>query len=467
MDEGSSQVSIIVSGGVVMTMNKRGEVFLDGAVAIAGTDVVAVGKRSVIEEAYRADKVIDASDCIVIPGLINTHTHTFQNLYKGLGDDMPVLEWVAEMIFPLSENLRSKHAYVGAQLSCLEMIKGGVTCFSDSFYIHRDTRSIYEVARAVEGSGMRAVLARACVDQGVPDRFQESPAVAVERTEAAVKDVNGRGDGRVQVCPEALFTLFSSPELIGGLKDISKRYGVQFHMHAGESAAEAQEIRRQTGKTIFSYLDSIDALGSEVLLAHAVWSTESDMKIMSERLTSVSHNPVSNQYLASGVCPVPRMREFGINVGLGTDGAASNNTQDMFEVMKSAALLQKVTHLDARALVSEDVVSMATRGGARALGLEGQIGSLEPGKRADVVVVRLDEAHSVPALKPVSTLVYCSRCTDVSTVLIDGRIVMEDRKMKLVDEDEILARGRETAEQLVHAAGKTELLETGAFTYLA
>jgi 5-methylthioadenosine/S-adenosylhomocysteine deaminase len=451
-------VSLIVRGGTVVTMNPAREVIDDGAVAVQGTAIVAVGSWPELQRSYRSAKTIDATGAAVIPGLVNAHTHTFQNLYKGLGDDMPVLEWIVRMIFPLSEQLRQEEAAAGAELACLEMIRSGVTCFTDSFYINHDPEAVLAIAAAVERAGLRGTIARAAMDQGdIPPAFKEPTSVAVAAAEEAMVTWNPRSD-RVQICPEALFTLYASPDLVAGLRDVARRHGTQFHMHAGESIVEAREIRERHGRSVFDYLDSIEGLGRDVLIFHAVWCTQGDTALLVQRQTAVSHNPVSNQYLASGVAPVTDWLRNGLVVGLGTDGAASNNTQDMFETMKSAALLQKVTRLDARALTAEGALELATLGGARALGLADRIGSLEPGKRADLAIVSLQGVNSTPSLKPVSSLVYTCRPSDVTHVVVDGRLLMEDRRVLSMDETSVLARGREVAHRMLKDSHTEHLL---------
>jgi 5-methylthioadenosine/S-adenosylhomocysteine deaminase len=460
-------VSLLISGGAVVTMNPQRQVFVDGAVAVDGDAVVAVGERRQLAASFTADQVLDATGCAVIPGLVNAHTHGFQALYRGLGDDLPVFEWLKRVIYPLSSHLRAPDAFVGTQLACLEMIKGGVTTFTDSFYVIQDPESVYQVAEAVARTGMRGVIGRASSDQGDrPAEFNEPTSKAVEETERFIKAWHGGANGRVRVCAEALYTLFATPDLVAGLREVAGRYGAGFHLHAGEVAEEANQIRRQTGSTIVSYLDSIDGLGPDVLLFHAVWLTDGDIAILADRGTSVAHCPVSNQYLAAGVAPVPRMLERGVNVALGSDGAASNNTQDLFEAMKAAVLLQKVFLLDPQALTSEVALEMATRNGAAALRLGAETGSLEVGRKADLAVVDLATPHSTPALKPVSSIVYCCRSADVTTVVVDGRVVRRDRQVLTMDEEEVIAKARETAVRLVGQADAAGLLDTGRFTYL-
>ena len=449
-----------MTGGYVATMDDDARVFTDGLVAIDGSHIVAVGDRRTLEQEYDGARTIDAAGKAVIPGLINGHTHAFQTLYRGLGDDMLVLDWVKRVIYPLTRHLGAEGAFVGTQLACLEMIKGGVSCFTDSFYAHLDPDAIYQVARAVEGSGLRAVIARACSDTGDrPPEFIESTKAAIETTEDVMRRWSATESDRVRICPEALYTLFSTPELIAGLRDLADRHGTTFHMHAGEAMEEATQIRRETGSTIVSYLRSLDALGSNVLLFHLVWCNMADIDLLAETETAVAHNPVSNGYLASGIAPISAMVRRGVTVALGSDGAASNNSQDMFEVMKTAVLLQKASLLDPRALSAVEALHMATRNGAAGLGMADQIGSIEPDRKADIAIVDLQTPHSTPALRPVSNLVYCARAADVATLIVDGRVIMEDRKVLTMDEDAVLEHAADVAHRLVERSGAGHLLE--------
>jgi 5-methylthioadenosine/S-adenosylhomocysteine deaminase len=462
---GARTVSLLVSGGCVATMNVDRDVFLDGAVAVDGDRIVAVGKRSEIEAAFAGGEVVEATDCIVLPGFVNAHTHAFQTLYRGLGDDLLVFDWLKQMIYPLSRNLRSEHAYAGTRLACLEMIKSGVSSFTDSFYVIQDPDSIDRVAEAAGESGLRAVLGRASSDRGDrPDDFNEPPARAVAETERLVRTWHGEKDGRIQVCAEALYTLFATPDLVAGLREVAERHGLGFHMHAGEALEEAREIRRETGSTIVAYLASIDALGPNVLLFHAVWMSGPDIELLAESETSIANCPVSNAYLANGVAPVPAMLRRGVNVALGTDGAASNNSQNMVECLKAAVLVQKAALLDEQALSAETALEMATINGARALGLSG-VGALEPGSKADIAIVDLRSANATPAIKPISTLVYTTQASDVRTLIVDGRIVMRDREVLTMDEREVIGLAREAARHLVAVSGTEHLATAGRFRY--
>ncbi len=453
-------MDILIEGGTVITMDAQRRVLKDGAVAIKGNSIKEVGRSKQLAGKYSASKIINAENAIVMPGLVSAHNHLFQVLFRGLGDDMALSDWLDRMIFPLSRHLNEYYCYVGAKLCSLEMIKSGTTCFSDSHYVHIDKQSIDGVARAVIEAGMRSVLGRASLDTGeVPAVFKEDIATIVKETERAIAAWNGKADGRIAVCPEALFSLFCSPELWRALCGIADEAGTGIHCHAAETLWEAQQVCRLTGRGVIEYFDFLGVLRPDLLIAHAVWITERELQILRTRDVKIAHNPVSNQYLADGFAPVPQMLKAGITVGLGADGAASNNSQDMFEAMKSCALIHKVAALDSTRITSEQVLEMATIGSAKALGLDDKIGSIEPGKRADIIVIGLDgKPNLAPNLKPVSNLVYAASGGDVDTVIIDGKIVMEARKVKTLDEAEVIAEANRVALEIIKKAGAKSLL---------
>jgi 5-methylthioadenosine/S-adenosylhomocysteine deaminase len=464
----SDDASILVTGGTVVTMNPDREVYLDGAIAIGQTEILEVGRRADVESRWSAPTVIDAEGSLVIPSLINSHTHSFQVLFRGMGDDLPVIEWARRIIWPLTGELGPEESAAGARLASLEMIKGWISGFADSLYLNKDPELILGMAEAIRDSGLRGRLARACVDTGeAPDHIKEETGVAIDTTRELITEWDRRNDDRVRLCAEALFVIAATPDLIHGLHEVARETGTRFHTHAGESIVEATETRKATGKSIFEFYESVGGLGPDVLAAHAVWTTAGDIDILARTGTTVAHNPVSNQYLASGIPPIRQMLDKGVTVGLGTDGAASNNTQNLFECLKAASLLQKVSLLDARALTAEEALEMATLGGAATLGLSEQTGSLEPGKRADVTIVSLQNPHTTPPLKPVSNLVYCSQASDVQTLIVDGQILMRDRQVLTLDEGEVLAHAREVGARVAGTRySPDEYVQTGRFSYL-
>jgi 5-methylthioadenosine/S-adenosylhomocysteine deaminase len=340
------------------------------------------------------------------------------------------------------------------------MIKTGTTCFSDSFYVHIDKRSIDGVARAVKETGIRGVLGRASMDTGaVPAIFLEDVATIIKEVERVIAEWNGQADGRIVICPEALFSLFCTPELWYALGKIADEVKTGIHCHAAESLGEVQEMRRQQGKSVIEYLDYLGVLRPDLLIAHAVWVTDREVQMLKANDVKICHNPISNQYIADGVAPVPHMLTAGITVGLGVDGAASNNNQDMFQAMKGCALMHKVASLDATRITAEQVLEMATIQSAKALGMDDRIGSLEPGKRADLIIINLDgKPNLAPNLKPLSNLVYSATSGDVDTVLIDGKIVMEKRKVKTVNEAQVIDESNRVAWEIVRKAGAKKQL---------
>ncbi len=462
---GARHVDLLLDGGTVITMDEGRTVFTTGALAIEGDRIVAVGPRSRIRRSFAADRVIDTTDAIVLPGLVCTHSHGFQVLYRGLGDDLELFAWLRRMIYPLSGLLGATETYWATLLCCMDLMKTGTTTFADSFYIHVDADAYPAACRAATDSGIRAVMGRASLDQGeAPARFKERPRTALRRTEEALREVPWKAGARVRGCVEALNTHSTSAELIRDLKELARGQATSFHMHAAETGREAEEVRQRTGKGVFEFLDGLGAIDERSLFYHAVWTLPHEIALLRRRGASVSHNPISNS-VGSGIAPVPAMVRGGVNVALGVDGAASNNGQDMLETMKFAALIHPA--VGAGILPSERIVEMATIDGARALGLDAEIGSLEAGKKADVTVIgRRGKPHLSPGLKPVSDVVFCANGSDVDTVIVDGQVVMRDRRFTVLDEEMVMRRVAEIARRMVREAGREELLHTPTFRYV-
>lgn len=432
-DSARRQVALVVTGGSVVTMDESRRVLQPGAVAIDGRQIVAVGTPDEIDAAFDASDRIDAPSGIVLPGLINTHTHAPMVLYRGLADDLALMEWLEQHIFPAEARTVSP-AFVaaGTRLAALEMIRSGTTTFADMYYFEE------VIAEATRAAGLRAVLGQTVIRFPVADA--PTPEDALARADAFIRQY--RDDDLIvpAVAPHAMYTL--APETLQAARALADRHGVPLLIHLAETRDEYDGARREHGRTPTAYLAAHGVLGPNVLGAHGVWLDPPDIATVAEHGTSISHNPESNMKLASGTAPVSALLAAGVKVGLGTDGAASNNDLDMFEAMRTAALLHKLVEQDPRALPAPTVLEMATRMGAEALGLGDRVGSLVPGKRADVIVVETARPHMTPMYDPVSHLVYTAKGSDVTTTIVNGRVLMRDRRVLTLDEAAVLEEAR-------------------------
>jgi len=416
---------------------------LDAAIAVNAGKILEIGSAPDVQKRYQAKNEIDASRMLAMPGLVNAHNHLFQVMCRGLGDGSDLSDWAQRAIWPLAPAFDETACEIASRLACLEMIESGTTTVVDSHYLHHDPRGQDGVARACLDSGMRAILGRAAMDASVvAEPFRETASEAVKATERYIGAWHGAGGGRLMVRPEAMNEVTASREMILKLRRLSREAETGFHMHISEARSRPELIRKETGFRTIKYLDHLGVLDSDVVLAHCVWLDEEEMRIIAETDTAVVHNPISNQFLADGVAPIPQLLEMGVRVGLGTDGAASNNSQDMFEVMKGAALLHKVHNLRADLMNALQVLEMATIEGARALGIAGIVGSLEPGKRADILLLTMEDPAMVPCYSAVSNLVYSASSRMVHTVIIDGRIVVEAGSCISMDREEALDEAR-------------------------
>lgn len=432
-------MSLLVTGGTVVTVDGNRAIFDPGAVAVDGPNIVAVGAAADITSRFSAKDRIDANGSVVIPGLINTHTHAPMVLYRGLADDLELMDWLQRYIFPAeAKTVSPEMVRVGTRLAVLEMIGSGTTAFADMYYFEE------EIARVAKAAGMRAVPGQTIIQFPVADA--KTPADGLIRAEAFIKEFQHDDLIVPAVGPHAMYTLDAKSLLAS--KALANKYGVPVLIHFAETTTEGKNSEAEHKMTPTRYLDSIDFWGPRTVAAHGVWVTSADMPILRKYGVAISHNPESNMKLASGTAPVPGFMAAGITVGLGTDGAASNNDLDMFEAMRQAALLHKLQTGDPRVIPAPVALEMATIAGARSLGLDRIIGSLEPGKRADLAVVSMASARQTPIYNPVSHLVYTTRGDDVRTVVINGRVVMRDRKMLTLNETAVLAEARKMAESV-------------------
>ena len=439
------RVALVITGGTVVTVDGARHVFSPGAIAIDGADILAVGPAADIAARYRGAEQINASGSVVIPGLINTHTHAPMVMYRGLADDLPLQDWLTKYIFPAEAKTVSREMVrVGTQLAAVEMIQSGTTAYADMYYFEE------EIARATRAAGLRGVLGQTLIDFPVADAKTFDEGLA--RAEAFIKEFAADDLIVPAVAPHAPYTV--SGDHLKAARALATKYSVPYIIHLAETKTEVSDMQKaHGGMTPVAYLDSLGALGPRTLAAHVVWATPADIAILKARQVAVSHNPESNMKLASGVAPVPALLAAGVTVGLGTDGAASNNDLDMFEAMRMAAFLHKVQSADPQVIPAATALEMATINGAKALGLETKIGSLEAGKKADVVVVSMSSARQTPLYDPISHLVYATRGDDVRTVVVNGKVLMRDRRLTTLNEAAVIAAARKLAES-VRAAVK-------------
>ena len=441
-------MELLVEGGTVLTMGQKGTI-RDGALAIEDDRIVAVSRAREIKPKFRRYERLDARGCIIMPGLVNAHQHISMGLLRGYADDYPLKEWLEQHIWPLEAKMEPYHMYVGSLLTCAESLLSGVTTVNTMYhYAHPELNE----AKAIADIGMRGVVGHVCFSW----RKEEDRRALDD----LVRRWHGAADGRVRVSvdPHAPYTV--DPDYMVELRrltnEYNERYGhegaITFHIHVAETPDEPDKIREAFGVSadegVVAYLDRLGVLGPDMVAAHCVALTGKDIAIMARRGVKAVHNPVSNMKLASGVSPVVELLRAGVVVALGTDGPCSNNTADMFETMKFASLLQKVVLNDPTALPARTVLEMATVRGALALSWP-EIGTIEPGKKADLIVIDVRKPHLTPLYSEESHLVYAVRSSDVRTVLVDGEIVVEDRELKTMDLADIMEEATKAKEDLL------------------
>ncbi|MBQ9026642.1 MAG: amidohydrolase family protein [Methanobrevibacter sp.] len=388
------------------------------------------------------DKIIDASDKILLPGFINTHTHLSMTLFRGLADDLSLDEWLNDNIWPMEANLNGDYCYIGALLGAVELIKSGTTTFSDMYFYMED------VAKAVEESGIRALLSYGMIDFGDEERRKSE----IEENMTLFKNCHDTADGRIKVFlgPHSPYT--ASEELLREVRKLADENGIKIHIHVSETQKEIDDVSAEKGLRPFEYLDSIGFLGPDVICAHCVWLSDDEIEIIKKNDVKISHNPCSNMKLASGIAPVSKLLENDICVSIGTDGASSNNNLDLIEELKTASLLQKVSTLDPKVLTSDEALAMGTINGAKALGLEDEIGSIKVGKKADLILIDTNNANMVPDSSNLSSnVIYSANGSNVDTTICNGKILMENKKLTTLDEQEIYEKARKAIDELKKA----------------
>ena len=429
-------VDLLITSGLVVTMDDDWTTIVDGAVAVQDGAILAVGSSADLTANYRAVETIDAAGHAIMPGLINCHTHAPMTLFRGLADDLPLDVWLREHIWPAEAwAVKPEMVYCGTLLAASEMIRGGTTLFTDMYFFEDD------IGRAAKQAGIRAILGEALLD--IPSPNSKTPAEGLAYTEDLLQKWAGDPLIRVSVQPHAPYS--ASADLLTRSKDLADRYGAIFLSHVAETASEVEEFRARTDRTPPAYLDELEILDRNTVLAHGIHLCDADIDLLAERETGIVHCPQSNLKLASGAMRLPNLLAAGVRVGLGTDGAASNNDLNMWGEINSTAMLHKFVSNDPTVANARTVVKMATREAADILGMGDQLGSLEIGKRADLILIDLEQPHLVPLYDIYSHLAYAINRADVSTVIVEGQLVMLDRQLLNVDEREILRQAREMA----------------------
>ncbi|AGF97650.1 amidohydrolase family protein [Methanosarcina mazei] len=424
---------IIIKNAYVLTMDPDAGDIKKGTVVIEDGKITEMGEKT----KESADTVIDAKGSVVMPGLVNTHTHAAMTLFRGYADDLQLAEWLEKHIWPAEAQLTAEDVYRGSLLACLEMIRSGTTSFADMYFFMDET------AKAVEASGLRASLSHGLIELWNEEKGEND----LKEGKRFVRAWQGAAKGRIKTMygPHAPNTC--SDEFLAKVKEAARQDGAGLHIHVLETEAELLAMKERYGKCSVHMLDDIGFFGPDVLAAHCVWLSDGDIEVLREKGVNVSHNPISNMKLASGTAPVYKMLERGVNVSLGTDGCASNNNLDLFEEMKTAALLHKLSTCNPTALPARQVLQMATVNGAKALGTE--TGMLKAGMKADMIIVDMKKPHLTPCFDVPSHLVYSAGGSDVRTTIVDGKILMQDYRVMVLDEPKVIEEAQKAAEELV------------------
>ena len=444
LSQGPQRADILIENAHLVTMNGEREVLPRGTLVIRGSDIIAVGGPELADR-YTAGKVIDAGGDIVMPGMVNTHTHAPMTIFRGLADEVP--DRLQRFIFPLERTVvDAENVYRGTLLAAVEMVQGGVTTFADMYYFED------QVARAAVEVGMRAVAGETVIQYPAPDA--KAPYGGLDYALKFIEEFRESELVTPALAPHAPYSV--GEEQLALVATWAEKLDVPVLIHLSETKAEIEQIRRDFDKTPVEYLDSLGLLNSRLVAAHCIFVTESDIDLLKRRGVGVAHNMVSNVKAGKGVAPVLRMLDRGVDVGLGTDGAMSGNTLDIMTQMGYVAKIHKLVHEDRTVMPPVDVVEMATIGGARALGMGDRIGSLEVGKLADVIIVDKDAVNMIPMYDVYSALVYAAAAANVTTTIVHGRMIMEDRRLRTVDVEEIRRDVLELNEEIKREAEKLE-----------
>jgi len=437
--------SVLIKNGTLVTMDEQNSIVRED-LFIENDRITSIGPKE-----KSAEVVIDATGSAVIPGFIQTHIHLCQTLFRGSADDLALIDWLKKRVWPLEAAHSAESIAASAALGIAELIKGGTTCALTMETVNHTS----EVFRVVQESGFRATVGKCMMDKGdeVPTALREETNNSVSQSIELLEEWHGKENGRIRYCFAPRFAVSCTQELLEQVGQLSRQRGVMIHTHASENRTECEMVETETGMRNVAYLNQVGLTGRHVALAHCVHLSDDEIDILLRTKTNVVHCPSSNLKLGSGIAPVANLLDRGVSISLGADGAACNNRLDMFTEMRTAALLQKALH-GPQVLTAQRVLRMATIDGARALGLEREIGSLEAGKKADLALIGLEELHSSPKAEDVvSTVVYSAGPGDVKTVMVDGRILMKDRELLTLNESAVIEKANAEMAQLFVRAG--------------
>ncbi|MBW2609034.1 MAG: amidohydrolase [Deltaproteobacteria bacterium] len=431
------QLDMLIKNGMILTMDSRNSIIENGFLGIKRDTISYIGDGP--GNKFDVKTVIDAKGGLILPGLVNGHTHAAMTLFRGLADDLPLMEWLNNYIFPVESRMDADFVYTGSLLACAEMVMSGTTTFCDMYLFEE------EAARAGKAAGMRCLVGEVLYDFDSPN--YGSIENGLKYTESLIKKWRNDPLVSIAVAPHALFTC--SPDLLSAANALALKHKVPLIIHLAETENELDEIQQRYGKRPVEHLRSLGILGPHLIADHCVHLNDNEIGLLAENSVKAIHNPESNMKLASGIAPVPDMLAGGITVGLGTDGCASNNNLDLFTEMDMAAKLHKIDNMDTTVMDALTVLRMATIEGARALGMGDIIGSLEKGKKADVIIIDVNKPHLTPMYNPYSHLVYAAGGNDVSHSIINGRLIMEDRNLLIMDIHEVMERARNRAREIL------------------
>lgn len=445
---------LFLKGRTIVTMNQNDDIIENGAIVTKNDRIDYIGSADEACKKYaNVDyELIEHDKGMILPGLVTSHTHLFQSLMKGIGCTLNLDDWVTKVIYPMSMAMDFNDCYNAGRLNIAEMIRTGTTCFADSHYIVQKDENYDGMVAAARECGIRAVLCRATQNMqyhpDVPIEAIEDTETALRKTEECIKKYHNTENGRIKVGVEPITPIDCNAETITGLFALAEKYDTLFQCHAAESVGGLTTVKNTHKMGIMEYLNSLGVLSERTMIIHSIWISAKEQQLLADTKTNVSHQPLANMILGDGIAPIPELLSRGVNVGIGVDGAASNNNQDMVESMKAAALLHRVNTLDAGVISAYDILKMGTMGSAKCLRLDHEIGSLEVGKKADIIIVDTNSLHLTPAIDPVTNMIFSGNGRDVDTTIVDGKVLMKNKRFTGLEEQEIIDKATKSAEKM-------------------